>query len=145
MKIGISACLLGYKYRYDATDKKNEELIDLLKEHELIPVCPELSSGFPVPHYPIELKDDKAYMKDGSDVTEKLSKGCKICLELIKDCDMVIFKSKSPSCGYKKIYDGSFKGKLIDGDGMFTALCINNDIRVFSDDDIESIKEYIDR
>ena len=145
MKIGISACLLGYRYRFDGSHKKNEELIKLFEDHELIPICPELSSNFPIPHDPIELKDDKAFLKNKEDVTDKLLKGCINCLEKIKDCEFVILKSKSPSCGYKKIYDGSFSGKLIDGNGMFASLCIKNNIRIFSDDDIESIREYIDR
>ncbi|MBQ3295415.1 MAG: DUF523 domain-containing protein [Erysipelotrichaceae bacterium] len=142
MKIGISACLMGYKYRYDGTHRKNEELLDILKGHELIPVCPELCSGFSVPHDPIELKGDRAYLKDGSDVTDKLMKGCDLSLEKIKNCDLVILKTKSPSCGYKKIYDGSFSGKLIDGNGMFARSCLENNIRVFSENDLNSIREY---
>ena len=61
----------------------------------------------------------------------------------VKDCDFVILKTKSPSCGYKKIYDGSFSGKLIDGNGMFAVLCLKNGIRIFNDTDIDLIKEYI--
>ncbi len=143
MKIGISACLMGYRYRYDGTDRLNEELLDILNKHELIPICPEFSSGFPVPHDPIELKNGKAYLKDGSDVTAKLLKGCRLSFMKVKDCDFVILKTKSPSCGYKKIYDGSFSGKLIDGNGMFAGLCLKNGIRIFNDTDIDLIKEYI--
>ena len=145
MKIGISACLLGHRCRYDGTDKRNDELIKLLDGHELIPVCPESSAGFTVPHEPIELKDNKAYLKDETDVTEQLYKGCLKCLKMIEDCDFVILKSKSPSCGYKKIYDGSFNGILIDGNGMFTDLCLQNDMKVFSENDLYQIRGYISR
>lgn len=145
MKIGISACLLGYRYRYDGSHRKNKELIKLLNKHELIPICPEFSAGFPIPHDPIELKDEKAFFINGTDVSDKLMKGCHICFAKIRDCDLIILKGKSPSCGYKKIYDGSFSGKLIDGNGMFTSICLKNDLKVFSDEDIESIKGYIDR
>ena len=145
MKIGISACLLGCKYRYDGSDRKNEELLKLLEDHELIPVCPEYVSGFPIPHEPIELRNGRAFMKNENDVNDQLLKGSMTCLEKISDCDLLILKSKSPSCGYKKIYDGSFSGKLIDGNGMFTDLCLKSSIRIFSDTDIRSIKEYISR
>ena len=145
MKIGISACLVGYEYRYDGSHRKNDELIKLLEKHELIPICPEISSGFLIPHDPIELKDGKAFMSNGADVSDKLMKGCLISYERIRDCDLLILKSKSPSCGYKKIYDGSFSGKLIDGNGMFTSICLENGLKVFTDDDIGSIKGYTDR
>ena len=145
MKIGISACLLGCKYRYDGSDRKNEKLLKLLEDHELIPVCPEYDSGFPIPHEPIELRNGRAFMKNENDVTDQLLNGSMTCLEKISDCDLLILKSKSPSCGYKKIYDGSFSGKLIDGNGMFTDLCLKSSIMIFSDTDIRSIKEYISR
>ena len=143
MKIGISACLTGYRYRYDGTDKRNDELIRLLSDHELIPVCPEHLAGLFIPHLPIELKDGKAFMSDGSDVTDRLKEGSDKGLELIRDCDFLILKSKSPSCGYKKIYDGSFRGKLIDSNGMFAQMCLENNMKIFTEEDLDKIREYI--
>ena len=141
MKIGISACLCGEKVRYDGTDRKNEKLLKALEGNELIPICPEAAAGFPIPHEPIEVKDGKAYTRNGNDVTEQLRQGCMEVFRQIEDCDMVILKEKSPSCGLRQIYDGSFLGTLIKGNGFFTQLCLDNGIPVLSEEDIGIIKE----
>ncbi len=143
MRIGISACLLGDKVRYDQTDKRNEDIINLLKGHEIIRICPEMSAGFSLPHEPLEIRGNSVFSKSGEDVSSKLLEGSRSCFKMIKDCDLVILKSKSPSCGYKKIYDGSFSGRLIDGNGIFTSLCIENGITVFNELQLEEIKEYL--
>lgn len=143
MKIGISACLLGKNVRYDGSNKKNDKLLELLKGHELIEICPEFLANFSVPHLPLEIKDNKVYTSDLEDVTDKLLNGSKVAYELIQDCDFLILKSKSPSCGYKKIYDGSFSGLLIDGNGIFTNIALANNKKVFSDEDFDSITTYL--
>lgn len=139
MKIGISACLLGDKVRYDGSGKANKQLIELLEKHETVKICPEVSAGFPIPRSPIEIMNDKVKNKDGEDLTDKLYQGSYECFEKIKDCDFVILKTKSPSCGYGQIYDGTFSGRLIKGDGIFTQLCLKNNIRVFTETQIDDI------
>ena len=143
MKIAISACLLGDNVRYDGSDKRNDELIKLLDKHEIIKICPELESGFKIPHEPLEIRNNKVYTKSNKDVTKKLNKGSKLCLEKVLDCDLLILKSKSPSCGYKKIYDGSFNNKLVNGNGIFTDLCLKNNLKVYSENDLEIIREIL--
>ena len=143
MKIGISACLLGDKVRFDGKDKRNEKLIKLLKNHEIIKICPEIESGFPIPHLPIELKNNKAYTKDNKDVTKQLIKGSNKTYQIIKDCDLIILKTKSPSCGYQKIYDGSFTNKLIKGNGIFTQICIDNNKKIYTDEDIDLLTKLL--
>ncbi|MBQ6479072.1 MAG: DUF523 domain-containing protein [Erysipelotrichaceae bacterium] len=140
MKIGISACLTGEKVRYDGTDKKSEELLETLKGHELVKICPEMAAGFSVPHDPIEIRKEQVLSLSGKNVTEKLYKGARECLEMIMECDFVILKEKSPSCGLHKIYDGSFSGKLIEGNGIFARLCQEHKILVYSETDIEEIR-----
>ncbi|MBQ2658340.1 MAG: DUF523 domain-containing protein [Erysipelotrichaceae bacterium] len=140
MKIGISACLAGDKVRYDGTDKENKELLRILKGHELIKICPEMAAGFPVPRESLEIRNDKIYSASNKDITGKLNKGALKCLEMIQNCDFVVLKEKSPSCGVCQIYDGSFTGKLINGHGLFTQLCMENHIPVYSENDIEEIK-----
>ena len=140
MKIGISACLAGDRVRYDGTDKMEQELLKILKDHELIKICPEMAAGFPVPRESLEIKDGKVYSSGGKDVTKKLQKGAVKSLEMIMDCDMVILKERSPSCGVYRIYDGSFSGKLIEGHGMFTQLCLEHNIPVYSENDIDEIR-----
>ncbi len=141
MKIGISACLCGEKVRYDGTDRKNETLLKALEGHELIPICPELTAGFSIPHEPLEIRDGRVCTQSGEDVTDQLNYGCKECLDQIIDCDMVILKEKSPSCGIRQIYDGSFSGTLIKGSGLFARLCMDNAIPVLTEDDIGMLKE----
>lgn len=140
MKIGISACLTGDKVRYDGTDKENKELLKILKGHELVKICPETAAGFSVPRKSLEIRNGKVYSVSNKDITEKLHKGAMKCLEMIQDCDLVILKEKSPSCGVYQIYDGSFSGKLIEGHGSFTQLCLEHHIPVYSENDIEEIK-----
>ena len=143
MKIGISACLLGHNVRYDGSNKRNEELLKLLEKHEIIAVCPEISSGFPVPHEPLEIKRNKVIDPSGNDLSKKLHEGSLICLNKINECDLLILKSKSPSCGHGLIYDGSFSGRLIEGEGIFTSMCFQNNLKIYSENDLEILKTIL--
>lgn len=143
MKIGVSACLLGQNVRFDGTNKLNKDVINIISGCKVIPICPEVFSGFNVPHDPIEIKENQVIDQLGNNYTKMVATGSEKALELVKECDFVILKSKSPTCGYKKIYDGSFTGNLVDGNGVFTKLCINNNIPVYSENEIEHIKEKI--
>ena len=138
-KIGVSACLLGHNVRYDGTNKMNNELIKLIEGNEIIPICPEVLAGLSTPRTPFELVNNRAITIDNKDITNQLLSGSNIALEKVLDCDFVILKTKSPSCGYKKIYDGSFSSKLIEGNGIFTNLLISNKIKVFSEEDFDEI------
>lgn len=143
MKIAVSACLLGDKVRYDGQSKLNKELSSLLSNHKVIKICPELMAGFEVPHEPLEILNDKVYTKSNIDVTDKLRYGAKLCLNKVLDCDLVILKSKSPSCGHIKIYDGSFTGTLIEGEGVFTKLCLENNIPIYTEENIDILKTFL--
>ena len=140
MKIGISACLAGDKVRYDGTDKKDEKLLKLLQGHELIRICPELEAGFSIPRDTLEISGNRVYSRAGKDCTRKLQKGAAKSLEKIRDCDFVILKSRSPSCGLYQIYDGTFSGKMTEGNGVFARLCLENGIPVYSENDIDEIR-----
>ena len=137
MKIGISACLCGQKTRYDGSDKKDEEILKQLEGHELVPICPEIAAGFPVPRECIEIRDGRVFDKNGNDLTDQLEKGCLSCLEQIQDCDLIILKERSPSCGVRTIYDGTFTGTIIKGSGLFTQTCLKQGIPVLSEDDMK--------
>lgn len=145
MKIFVSSCLLGYEVRYDGSHKLQKELIELLSDHIIIPGCAELLANFGIPHSPIELKDGHAYFKSGEDVTEQLKKGAMAAYEIYLEnqCDFAILKSKSPSCGRDRIYDGSFNGKMTDGDGALTTIFKEHGIKVFNENELEKIKEYL--
>ncbi len=136
-KVLVSACLLGIKVRFDGKSKANEELIEKLNNYEFIPVCPEVWGGLPTPRVPSEIINDKVINKDGIDVTDNYMRGAMETLELARKFNIkkAILKSKSPSCGKGKIYDGSFTGTLVDGNGITTRLLIENGIEVLTEDE----------
>lgn len=140
-KIAVSACLLGDNVRYDGTNKLNEELINIINKEEIIKICPELV--FSNPHLPIENKNNHSYMKDGSDVTLILKKSSLNILERIKDVDFVVLKTKSPTCGHNYIYDGNFTGTLVEGDGVLCKLLLENHIKVYTELDLDKIKQEL--
>lgn len=133
-----SACLLGIRCRYDGKSKRNRKVIKLIKKAILIPVCPEQLGGLSTPREPAERKGKKVFTKSGKDVTKKFLKGAKTVLTIAKlfRIKEAILKQKSPSCGVGKIYDGTFTGKLIKGDGVTTSLLKKNKIKVISEEDL---------
>lgn len=132
----ISACLAGIPCRYDGRDTANQNIIKLLKEGKAIPVCPEQLGGLSTPRIPCEITKNKVINKTGNDLTENFTKGAEIVLDIAKKCNCktAILKSKSPSCGTGKIYDGTFSGNLINGNGITADLLIANGIEVFTED-----------
>jgi len=133
-----SACLLGIKCRYDGKSKINEKVLGLAKKEVLIPVCPEQLGGLPTPRESSERKGGKVFFKSGKDATDNLKKGAEEVLKLAKlfDAKEAIFKQRSPSCGCGQIYDGTFSGKIIKGDGVTTELLKKNGIKVISEEDL---------
>ena len=136
----VSACLAGIKCRYDGKDNENNDIIKLIKEGKAIPVCPEVLGGLPIPRVPCEiLKDEngdiKVINKEGIDCTLEFVEGAKKALAIAKivEVDAAILKSKSPSCGCEKIYDGRFTGRLIDGDGITAKLLKENSIKIYTE------------
>jgi uncharacterized protein YbbK (DUF523 family) len=134
----VSACLAGVKCRWDGEAKPCKKIMDLVKCGKAIPVCPEQLGGLSTPRIPSEQKGNKVYSKDGKDLTAEFERGAKEGLKIAKlsNCNEAILKSKSPSCGCGKVYDGSFSGKLIKGDGLFAELLKKNGIKVFTEDEI---------
>ena len=138
MKILVSACLLGQKCKYNGGDNLSQKVLDYVKGHEVIPVCPEVSSGLPTPRIPCEVVDGIVLNKDGESKDKEFRAGAEICLKKAIDekADLAILQSRSPSCGVKQIYDGSFSGKLIFGSGIFASMLSQNGIKVMDVEDI---------
>jgi len=145
----ISACLLGIRCAWSGDDKyKNQRAIELSKVEALIPVCPEQLGGLSTPRVPQEIQggtgddvlDNKSGVvnKDGEDVTREFIKGAEETLKIARQLNVKEFiaKSESPSCGCGQIYDGTFSGKLIDGDGVTAALLRRNGIRIIPEEDL---------
>lgn len=136
MNIVVSACLLGVNCRYCGDGCKNEEVLKLKKEHNLIPICPEQLGGLPTPRVPSERVMDRVMAQDGTDVTEEFMKGAKEALYIsqLYDCNTAVLKKNSPSCGYGIIYDGTFTGVKVEGKGVTAELFANNGIRVLNEE-----------
>ena len=130
----VSACLAGYRCRYDGKIVPNEEIVALIKRGEAIPACPEMLGGLPCPRVPSERSADgtRVITREGGDVTEAFRIGAEETLRLARlyGCDRAILKARSPSCGCGLIYDGTFSGTLREGDGVAAALLRENGITV---------------
>lgn len=141
MKILVSACLLGNPCRYDEKVVPCKEVINLKKDFELIPICPEQAGGLKTPRIPAERNGDKIITKNGEDVTKEYVLGAKRALDVaIKNkCKIAILKEKSPSCGKGKIYDGSFSKTLVEGDGVTVELLMKSGIIVIGESEISNL------
>lgn len=121
-KLLISACLLGEPCRYDGLSKPLDEkkLAALRKRYELIPVCPEQAGGLPTPRIPSERRGARVINRAGEDVTAQFRRGAAEALRLAREngCERALLKERSPSCGSGEIYDGSFTGRVVSGDGV---------------------------
>ena len=138
MIIIVSACLLGENCKYDGGNNLNEKVARLSEDNELIPVCPEVLGGLTTPRIPCEIVDGKVIDRNGTSRDSEFRSGAQKALEIaVKEgADCAILQSRSPSCGIGTIYDGSFTGKLIPGDGIFADLLKKHGIRVIDVKDI---------
>ena len=134
----VSACLLGVSCRYDGKAKPVKEVIALKEKYNLIPVCAEIMGGLPTPRPPAEIVGGRVINTEGKDVTAEYFSGAENALRLAKErgVTLCILKAKSPSCGSGKVYDGSFTGTLIDGDGVTARLLKEKGFRVISEVDL---------
>ena len=137
----ISACLLGFECKYCGGSNKlpERQLAALRERFRLIPVCPESAGGLPTPRDPSERLGDKVVSNQGRDVTAQYQKGAETALRLARryGCKAALLKEKSPSCGSGQIYDGSFTGKLIPGDGVAAEELKKEGLIVFGESDTE--------
>ncbi|HHX67141.1 MAG: DUF523 domain-containing protein [Miniphocaeibacter sp.] len=141
MKILVSSCLLGCKCRYDGREQKVNISNFISDDFCLIPFCPEQAGGLPTPRIPCEIVGDKIINKNGEDKTKEFVKGANEALNLCNlfNIKYAILKSKSPSCGFGKIYDGTFSNNLIKGKGITANLLNNNGIKIFNENNFENI------
>lgn len=139
----ISMCLLGEPCRYDGKSVPLDgTIIEKLKEkYTLVTVCPEQEGGLPTPRIPAERQGKNVVRRDGVDVTAEYRKGAEVALSLCRrfGISIALMKAKSPSCGAGRIYDGTFSGTLTDGDGVTVSLLSGNGIKIFTENDVNSL------
>ena len=137
-KILISACLLGENCKYNGGNNADAvcagELTKLGQIYELIAVCPEYLGGLPTPREPAEICSNGRVLTkfSGRDVTREFLFGAQICADIAREngCKIAILKERSPSCGSGEIYDGSFTGRLVSGDGLTAAALKKLGVRI---------------
>ncbi len=136
----VSACLLGTPCRYDGKSKPVAAVQALEQHFRIIPICPEVMGGLPTPRTPSEICGACVKMRDGRDVTDNYRRGAEEALRLAREngATVAILKEKSPSCGHGTVYDGTFTGTLVPGNGICAALLLENGIQVLTERDIES-------
>ena len=138
MKIMVSACLLGDNVKYNGGNNRHEKVLEYIKGHEVVPVCPEMLGGLPVPRAPGEIQDGIVRNEDGTSVDYEYRTGAAKALEIAESerIDIAILQSRSPSCGVNQIYDGSFTGRKIKGMGVFARLLSEKGYKVVDAEDI---------
>ena len=138
MKIMVSACLLGENCKYSGGNNKDERVLSFLEGHEVIPVCPEVMGGLPTPRPPAEIVGAAVINREGISVDEQFRTGAKMALEIAQreKIELAILQSRSPSCGVKEVYDGTFSGTRIPGRGVFAQMLVENGFAVMDREDV---------
>ena len=137
----ISSCLVGVNCRYNGTSSLNLALKQLIEEGKAIAVCPEILVGLPTPRASCEIQREAGCRvvrsKAGEDFTSLFSQAAIATLKICNDHGVTkaILQSRSPSCGYGKVYNGTFDGNLIQGNGITADLLFKSDIEVFTEED----------
>jgi len=145
----ISACLLGIKCAWSGDERYQDgRAFELARRESLVPVCPEQLGGLATPRPPQEIQGGggegvldgkcRVWNKEGIDVTGEFIGGAEETLKIALKLNIREFigKARSPSCGCGQIYDGSFSGKPVSGDGVTTALLKRNGIKVINVEDL---------
>lgn len=138
MKIAVSACLLGHNCKYNGGNNRSQKVLRFVEGHEVIPVCPEVAGGLPTPRIPVELRNGRAINANGEDVTDFFQAGTEKTMTRLagEHIDLAVLQPRSPSCGCKQIYDGTFTKTLIDGKGMFAQALSEAHIPMMDETDI---------
>ena len=137
----VSACLLGRNCKYSGGNNRNEAVIKYLEGKAYITCCPECDGGLPTPRLPSERLGDKVVSSAGTDVSAQFEKGAAIALRLAQEhgADTAILKERSPSCGVRAIYDGSFSGAKVPGQGVTAQLLSKHGLQLLTEEDIEQM------
>ncbi len=138
MIIMVSACLMGENCKYTGGNNYSAKVMEYVKGHEVIAVCPEVMGGLPVPRVPCEIVNGVVTNKDGISCDEEFRNGAEMALKIAVEnkVDLVILQSRSPSCGVKEVYDGTFTGTKIPGKGIFASLLAASGIKVLDVEDL---------
>ena len=140
MKVLVSACLLGENCKYSGGNNRNETVLAFLKDHEAVPVCPEVLGGLPAPRTPAEIVDGAVIARDGENVDQAFRRGAELALDIARraGAELAVLQPRSPRCGVRQVYDGTFSGRRVPGMGVFARLLAENCFRLLEPEDLES-------
>lgn len=138
MKLLVSACLLGENCKYNGGNNLCPKVVKLAEGREVIPVCPELEAGFGCPRTPMEIVDGVLTDRDGKILAGPMEAAIGRLLEGIRqeEIECAILKSRSPTCGVRQVYDGTFSGTLVEGMGLFTKALQEAGYRVIDSEEV---------
>lgn len=146
----ISACLAGVPCTHAAEAKTRAWALRLVAEGRAVTVCPEVAGGLPIPRPEAEIQggrgedvlDGRARVVsvDGDDVTANYLRGAETARSAAArtGARLAVLKARSPSCGCGAIYDGSFEGRLVEGDGVTAATLKRAGLEVVNDEGVEA-------
>ncbi|MDH0649175.1 DUF523 domain-containing protein [Pseudomonas sp. GD03858] len=155
-KVLVSACLLGQPVRYDGRASGHPDVLQGWQaEGRVVPLCPEVAGGLPTPRPPAEIPGGqgravlngqaRVVTVTGEDVSDAFLAGARLALELVRrhGIRVAVLKSGSPSCGNRLVYDGSFTGEKVAGEGVTTALLRREGVQVFSELELEDAQQAL--
>lgn len=130
----VSACLTGENCKYNGGNNYSPAAEALKERFDVLPVCPEQLGGLPTPRVPAERVGDRVLTRDGRDVTGEYRAGAEKALAEARAAGVryAVLQERSPSCGSGFVYDGTFSGKLIPGQGVTAELLREKGIAVYS-------------
>ena len=137
----VSACLLGVNCKYSGGNNLCPAVRALTEKYQLIPVCPEQLGGLPTPRLPSERQGELVINKDGRDVTMAFHRGAEEALKIAQElgCKRAVLKSRSPSCGCGRIYDGTFSGTIVPGSGVTAELLRREGYTLYTEEDLSDL------
>lgn len=138
MKILVSACLLGENCKYNGGNNYSASVAEYVKDMEVIPVCPEMAAGFGCPRIPMEIVDGVLINRDGISLDEPMRLAVTRILDSLQgqEIQCAVLKSRSPTCGVRQVYDGTFSGNLISGMGLFAQALAEQGYQVVDSEEV---------
>jgi len=137
-KILLSACLAGVPCRYDGASKQDARVALRVRDCEVVLVCPEQLGGLSTPRPRHEIRNGRVISEHGEDRTEDFLTGAREALRTAQTqgCRRAILKARSPSCGKGLVYDGTFTGRTVAGNGLTAALLLRSGIEVQTEEEL---------
>ena len=128
----------------------NPDLARWIHEGRVVPVCPEILGGLGVPREPAEIVGGdgadvlsgraRVVTPNGTDVTDAFVAGALqvVALAGANGASVAILKQRSPSCGSRGVYDGTFSRTLMSGRGVTVAALEASGVRVYDETQVSA-------